>query len=79
MRGFLQRAAELVGDMGKPGRPPKDETEKYIARQIKLPPALAEKLDRLIPEGRRSQFIRDALARALKRVERQQKEDDPHA
>lgn len=76
MRGFLRRVTEHVGDMPRTGRPRKPEDQKYRGLHIKLPPALLEKLERLIPEGRRSEFIRDALARALNREEKKQKDGD---
>jgi Arc/MetJ-type ribon-helix-helix transcriptional regulator len=52
-------------------RPSKYKGEPLIARSLKFPPSLWQRLEAQVPPGERSDFIREALEEKLEREHRQ--------
>jgi hypothetical protein len=52
------------------GRPPKPAGEKFIKTRVTVPYEDAMKLRALVPKGKRSAFMREAIFESLREIER---------
>jgi hypothetical protein len=51
------------------GRPPKEESEKVIVRQVSFDPEVWAAIERALPRGERSRFINAAVRAALENAD----------